>query len=168
MKVTREPLRVKVRGRFGCRRVLVDECCHVFRVEDLYHQIIRERRTNPPGTRGYVDAVVKCGPEWRLAFVWTRNRIWTLGRPFYVCPRCNCRATRLYVPSVQLRPECRRCWGLTYASRARTNYKRRAFGFMMRVMGMSASEWARMDTAERRQNSRAVARARYAARREFL
>jgi hypothetical protein len=81
MQVTREPLRVRVRGRFGCRRVLVDECCHVFRVEDLYHQIIRERRTNPPGTRGYVDAVVKCGPEWRLAFVWTRNRIWTLGRP---------------------------------------------------------------------------------------
>jgi hypothetical protein len=161
MHLTREALRGWISGRWGPRRVRVTECAAVFRAEELYDRIVRARRVNPPGARGYMETSADA-PEWRLAFDGTANRQWTLGRLFYLCPRCASRATRLYAPTVEDRPECRRCWGLTYSSRLRTNYKGRPF------CGISASEWARSETAERRQAARAAARERYMGRRQYL
>jgi hypothetical protein len=48
------------------------------------------------------------------------------------------------------------------------NYKRKPAGWLSVVLGISMSEWARMETAERRRKKQAEARARYRERRAFF
>jgi hypothetical protein len=59
-------------------------------------------------------------------------------------------------------------WGLTYSTRTKMNYKRKPAGWLSVVLGISMSEWARMETAERRRKKQAEARARYRERRAFF
>jgi hypothetical protein len=169
MQVTREPLRAWVSGRWRRRRARVTESASALTAERVYEQLIREGRTTAPvGFGGRISWTIPSGPMWEIAFERTRNQVWALGRLFLLCPRCQRRATRLYVPSVVARPECRRCWGLTYSTRTKMNYKRKPAGWLSVVLGISMSEWARMETAERRRKKQAEARARYRERRAFF
>jgi hypothetical protein len=108
MQVTREPLRAWVSGRWR-RRARVTESASALTAERVYEQLIREGRTTAPvGFGGRISWTIPSGPMWEIAFERTRNQVWALGRLFLLCPRCQRRATRLYVPSVVARPECRR------------------------------------------------------------
>lgn len=121
MNVTRDALRVSCGSRWGRRRVRVTECAFVLRAETLYDQRIREGHPLAPGDRGRVRVRVAGRP---LAAEWTAvpNRLWVHGRVFLRCARCGDRVSRLYLPTLQSPGlECRRCLGLTYASRTRSN-----------------------------------------------
>jgi hypothetical protein len=121
-----ERLRVWVAtGRWGARRVRTDECACVLRAEELYARLVKDERVDRAGEEGRVDVSIPAEGQvrhWAVTWHSRANRIWSRGRLFFACPRCSCRVARLYVPIPELRPECRRCWGLTYHSRARANY----------------------------------------------
>jgi len=154
---TPEHLRVYAAGRWGVRRVRVSEC-RVIRAESLYDQMLRGGRPPTPGARG--EAVQ--GP-YRVSWESVENRVWAFGRLFLRCRRCGNRATRLYAPTPTCEPECRECWGLTYETRTRGNYKRRGNG-LLRAIGLTSRDWTMMDTEERRAEARKEARVRYAER----
>ena len=126
MRRTPERLRVSVpAGRWGARRVRTDECACVLRAEELYARLLKDDRADGPGAEGRVEVSIPAEGRlrhWDLAWHLRPNRVWSRGRLFFRCPRCSCPAARLYAPVTELRPECRRCWGLTYESRARRNY----------------------------------------------
>lgn len=99
----------------------MDECAFVVKAEDVFTVLLEGGRagTVQPGATGeasmrFGDAVVVAGWEVR------RNAVWTGGRLFFRCRRCARLAARLYVPRAGLSAWCRRCWGLTYSSRALT------------------------------------------------
>jgi hypothetical protein len=109
-----ERLRVSIpAGRWGSRRVRVGECATVARAEDVYS------RVNDDRGRGAFELEIPGVRSWVIGWELRPNNVWARGRLFLICPRCDTRATRLYAPLSELRPECRRCWGLTYESRAR-------------------------------------------------
>jgi hypothetical protein len=106
------------------------------------------------------------GQEWEVQRQLRPNPVWRLGRLFLCCPRCSRHCARLYMPVGHLRPECRRCWGLTYDSR-RANYRRALTGFLGE-QGISSSAWERSATLERRRAQRASSAARQDARHHLL
>lgn len=167
MNQTPAYLRVYASGRWGARRVRVSECPVVMRAEHLYDQLIKDGRPPRPGASGesiYTISDKKRGDtQYRASWEVRANRVWAFGRAFYVCPRCEKRATRLYIPTLGSRPECRECWGLTYATRTMGNYSRRGCG-LLAAFGLTSRDWTMMETVERRAEARKAARRRYAAR----
>ena len=130
-------------GRFGPRRVRVNECWHVLKAENL-------------GGR-------KAETHWEIV----QNAVWRRGRVFLRCPRCSGRCTRLYLPLETSWLACRKCWGLTYPSRALQNYKNtrwggRQFAWMF---GTTQRDWALMTTNDRRKERRRRSRDRWNERR---
>src|SRR5204863_3725997 len=116
-------------GRWGRRRVRVTECRAVLTAETLYTFLLRDDpATLEAGTHAIVrwtvrdtshphvlDRCVELECEVRP------NAVWRFGRVFLRCPNCGRLATRLYLPTADVEPACRRCWGLTYESRQRRN-----------------------------------------------
>jgi hypothetical protein len=83
------------------------------------------------------------------------------GRIFLVCPRCSRRVTRVYVPTSNADPRCRRCWGLSYESQKR-NYRTRG------LLGSLLGSWAEGETVLTRERHRIAAEKRYAERRAIM
>ena len=81
-----------------------------------------------------------------------QNAVWRHGRAFFRCSRCSRLCTRLYLPLPESSLACRRCFGLTYASRTLSNYKASLWGRGMfaRMFGTSQRDWAYQATADRR------------------
>ena len=158
-------------GRWGPRRVRVSECWAVLRAEDVYTSLLRDDparmtagvRSRVRGTLGWTlpgrrgtDTT-----EWELR----PNAVWRFGRVFLRCPRCSRPATRLYVPTEDTRPACRRCWGLTYESRQRRTYRagRSRWGLIF-----SPIVYAMLRADDAREERATAAEKRYAERREIL
>jgi len=166
MNRTRERPRAWVSsGRFGIRRVRVSECYLVFKAEAVYDSMLAEGLLPVPNTHGEALFSPSTGSSFRVSWEARRNDIWRHGRIFLRCPACGGRATRLYVPCTGASAECRQCWGLTYASRTLTSYRRRG-GFLFRHTGVSPSAWAQFATLGRRKERRRAALRKYAERRE--
>jgi hypothetical protein len=153
-------------GRWGRRRTRVSECVYILRAEHAYTTLLKARPELAPGDVAGLSVTVD-GRVLEAACVVVANRVWRRGRVFLVCLKCERRATRLYLPTLDS-PQlaCRRCWGLTYDSRTLRNYKDRGpvcFGlrFSHRMLAHSLTESDR----ERR---REAAEERYAQRRRAL
>jgi hypothetical protein len=156
-------------GRWGPRRIRTNECWATLRAEDVYDGLLREDAPAvKPGTRDRVtykfnDRDVTTGWEIRP------NAIWRRGRVFLCCPRCGQRCTRLYMPLQDSWLACRRCWGLTYASRTLQNYKdslwgSRQFAWMF---GTTQRDWAYSTTDEKRRKLLKRSRGRWQERKRY-
>ena len=150
-------------GRWGPRRVHVGQCAAILPAELVYGRLICDRESFGPGSVLALSWAPEgaSGRRWTLEAEILSNAVWRRGRLFFRCPRCERRATRLYVPVVGLEPRCRRCWGLNYESQS-WSYK--PTGFLGALLGPVAHQ----TTETRRQERREAARARYAVRRQFL
>ena len=153
-------------GRWGPRRVRTAECWATLVAEEVYDFLCRDALLiMRAGARGELtwrvgDRILLV--KWELR----ANRVWRFGRAFLRCPVCGRLATRLYLPTVDVRsPACRSYWGLSYQSRQQ-NY-RDDVG-LLRQLGLSARAFARRETGLRRECSRQAARARVERRRELL
>ena len=141
-------------GRFGRRRIRVNQCWLTLKAEESYDSAVRLRQEI--GERRTFN--VSCGSqEWRVETQLLPNRIWRHGRMFFVCQQCRNRATRLYVPSQGLDMRCRSCWGLSYESRSWSYHP----GFMgwSRDVCLATTESRREERKARsriRQNARSV------------
>jgi hypothetical protein len=89
---------------------------------------------------------------------------------FLKCARCERRCTRLYLPLATSSLACRRCWGLSYTSQQRYNYKDGLWGrgVLALMLGITQREWALGLTDERRSERRQLACERCAMRRGHL
>jgi hypothetical protein len=154
-------------GRWGPKRVRVTQCWAVLRAEDVYTGLLRTAsgRTQP-GERGEV-AWSPDGKREPVSVSWElqANAVWRFGRLFLRCPRCQRRATRVYVPTEHAFAACRRCWGLTYESRQERSYKpgRSRWGLIL-----SPLAYALCRANDARQARAAAAAKRHAERREIL
>lgn len=153
-------------GRWGPRRVRTTECWGVLRAEACYGALLDRRGfVFGPGTHGVA--------HWKLrrrrvkaTFVVRENAVWRLGRVFFECPECRQRVTRLYAPLEASPLACRRCWGLTYDSRTRQNYKDSQWGrgSSAKAFGTTQRDWAHQATWDARRASRDARARRWAAR----
>ncbi len=109
------------RARWGCRRLRVTECATVLTAELVYDWLL-DRDVCAPGWSGTVLCRAS-GIPLRCRVVVLPNALWKAGRVFLICDLCNRRCTRLYQPTTALPLACRRCWGLTYDSTQKGNYK---------------------------------------------
>jgi hypothetical protein len=149
-------------GRWGPRRARVEQCV-TLRAELVYDQMIRDKETFGPGSRATLTwTPYRSDKPWDIRAEILANSVWRCGRIFLRCPRCERRATRLYVPVVNVEPRCRRCWGLSYESQS-WSYRPRAH-FFGRLFGPVAYS----TTIARRRERREAARTRQRARRDFL
>lgn len=106
-------LAISCGGRFGRRRVRVNQCWLILRAEETYDAIPESV------TKEHHTFTVRCdGGQWRVTAELRPNPIWRLGRLFYRCSQCGNLATRLYVPRPELDMRCRTCWGLSYESKS--------------------------------------------------
>jgi hypothetical protein len=144
-------------GRWGPRRARVQQCV-TLAAELVYDDMVRKGETFGPGSRAWLTWTPHDdnGTSWTIAAEVRANAVWRRGRLFFRCPKCDRRATRLYVPLEGTQPQCRRCWGLSYESQSRS-YK--ATG-VLAALGPVAYY-----TTDARDERREAARARYAARR---
>lgn len=111
-------------GRWGPKRVRVTQCWAVLKAEDVYTGLLRANASRTrPGERGWCDWELSGREPIRVAWELRPNAVWRFGRVFLTCPRCQGRATRIYLPTGQAAAACRRCWGLSYTSRQERNYK---------------------------------------------
>lgn len=118
-----------------------------------------------PGARGEANVTVqkrKLTASWEIR----PNKVWRNGRVFLICPRCERRCTRLYLPVVTSWLACRTCWGLTYASRTLQNYKDSPYGRgrFARLFPTTQRDWALMTTSEKRTKAMAASQTRWEAR----
>ena len=145
-------------GRWGYRRARVEDCHFTLAAEALYTQLISEVPELSPGLGGLVAV-----SGWQLQWEVRANAVWRFGRVFLRCPVCSQRATRLYMPTPGARFACRRCWGLSYASR-QNSYKLTGWSAVLGTMGASQSHLAResrkIASAERQEARRAILRQR--------
>ena len=156
-------------GRWGRRRVRVSECWAVTRVEELYTALLRlDASSIRPGARDVVFCKTRGGKAVAAGWEVTENSVWQRGRLFLLCARCDRRCTRLYQPVLDSPPRCRRCWGLTYASRTLLNYKDSLWGrgTFAKLFGTTQRDWAYQTTAQARVARRSASRERWAARRK--
>lgn len=170
LRVPPNELRVYACGNRGRHRVRVTQCWAVLRAEDVYTALLRDNLSRlRPGAAGTATWHVE-GRELNTSWEVRQNAVWRRGRVFLRCARCNSRCTRLYVPLADSSLECRRCWGLTYASRTLQNYKDSVWGrgVFARVFGVTQRDWALERTDENRFERRERSRERWATRREFL
>jgi len=98
------------------------------------------------------------------------NSVWRGGRVFLRCRKCDRRCTGLYLPRADTSLARRRCWGLTYESRSRRNYKDTLYGRgrYARMWGETQRERAFLATLERRAEHRERSRQRCAERRKYF
>ena len=86
-------------GRFGPRRVRVNECWHVLRAEELYTEMLAHDASKiAPGARGTAHLHRrrrKVEAQWEVL----QNAVWPLGRVFLRCPRCSGRCTSSLPPA---------------------------------------------------------------------
>jgi hypothetical protein len=151
-------------GRWGRRRARVSECYGVVRAEEAYTDLLRAGAPLAPGWSTDMD--VRLGGEtFSVSFCVLPNAGWRCGRLFMVCAGCDRRCTRLYWPVASfLYLACRRCFGLTFASRTKRNYKSRRvdrFGFTYRDV-------ANLEAIGERDRRARASRARQEARRPYL
>jgi hypothetical protein len=157
-------------GRWGPRRTRVSECYSVLRAEDVYTALLKDgTRLIAPGGRGtatYSLEARQLSAEWTIR----ANAVWTCGRVFLICGRCNRNSTRLYVPTQDSWPACRRCWGLTYTSRTLHNYKESIWGrgAFAKAFRTSQRDWSVMATHDTRLEWRRRSRERWNERRRLL
>jgi hypothetical protein len=155
-------------GRWGPRRTRVTECWATLRAEDFYTALLgRPGEKVSPGSHGSVSCTLRDRPltaDWELR----QNAVWRFGRLFLKCPRCARRATRLYWPLETSWLACRRCYGLSYNSRALNNYKDSLWGRgeFARAFGTTQRQWAYERTDEGRSERQKASRERWATRRE--
>jgi hypothetical protein len=128
-------------GRWGRRRTRVTECWAVVWAEELYTELLRSGGGPVrPGSCG--RAVWKFeGQDHAADWEIRANAVWRHGRVFLRCPACSRLATRLYLPTAHAWLACRRCWGLTYHSRTKNNYKE--------LRGSRSGLWAFLDSSPR-------------------
>jgi hypothetical protein len=152
-------------GRWGYRRVRVSECAAVLTAEHLYTLLLRIDGPHVhPGMRGQAEWTLG-GVSHRVGFELRPNAVWRFGRVFLVCPHCETRATRLYVPTTDARPECRRCWGLTYSTRQFRNYKDVG---LFSTLGLTARSFAESEAETVREQRREAASKRSEERRAIV
>src|SRR5262245_28423096 len=90
-------------GRWGPRRIRVEEAGATLRAETAYDCLIRDAlAVMRPGAIGELawrvgDRVLPV--KWELR----ANHVWQFGRAFLHCPVCGRLATRLYLPVPQAR-----------------------------------------------------------------
>jgi hypothetical protein len=147
-------------GRWGRRRVRVEQCWAVVRTEDLYGRMLHSDLK--AGSSAGVEVHVALQNSnlvsaWHLTVELVPNRIWRIGRLFLLCPRCSRRATRLYVPLSGDEPKCRCCWGLNYESQSWSYHG----DWWQRLSCYSTSD-------NKREAARRAARKRYVTRRRAL
>ena len=154
---------VSCRGRWGRRRARVEQCAVTIRAEVVYDRLIRDGVSFGPGWAASFTWVPSgaAGHWWHVAAEVVPNAVWRRGRLFLRCQHCRRRATRLYVPVVDVEPRCRRCWGLNYQCQS-WSYK--PSGGAPGTLGPVAY----LTTAEKRDERLAASWARYAARRETV
>jgi hypothetical protein len=137
--------------------VRVTQCWALCTAEAVYTELLRggidNRREGACGSVNWSPPGRSVTVEWELR----ANAVWRFGRLFLRCPRCERRATRIYLPTPEAWPACRRCWGLTYESRQLRNYH-----------GDSSWAWAGWAAFHARENRAVAAAKRYAERRAIL
>ena len=114
-----------------------------------------------------------CGRlKWKIdgethAFHWESraNAVWRHGRVFLRCNGCSRLATRLYLPDPDTFLACRRCWGLTYESQTKRNYKEARPGGLSAQLGVSPRSIAHDQTMAERERQAAASWLRWAERR---
>jgi hypothetical protein len=156
-------------GRWGHRRTRVNECFSVLSAETVYTEMLRSGPQRvPPGGVGTVTYTLERG-EYTASFEIRQNAVWRYGRVFLRCCRCGERCTRLYLPLETSQLACRKCWGLSYASRTLSNYKDSLWGrgWIARMFGTTQRDWAYERTGDRRQARRKASIERWAIRREY-
>lgn len=156
-------------GRWGRRRTRTGECWATLRAEEWHTALLHDVNKVGPGARGTATCTIgdrTVTAAWEMR----QNAIWRHGRTFLICPRCAGRCTRLYLPLPDSWLACRRCWGLTYASRTLQNYKDSLWGrgVFARIFGTSQRDRALSTSAERREERREGSRKRWAARRRYM
>ena len=157
-------------GRWGRRRTRTNECWAVLRAEDVYTSLLkRDARSVCPSAHGGATYAIE-GHEFSFQWEVRQNGVWRRGRVFLRCPRCSLRCTRLYMPLEDSWVACRRCWGLTYASRTLQNYKESLWGrgALARMFGTTQRDWAFSATYDNRKERRQKSRNRWAQRRRYL
>lgn len=164
--VSREDAAATCSGRWGPRRVRVTQCWATLTAEAIYTELLRDDPAKmQPGRRGSLNWTL---PGLSLSLDWElrANAVWRFGRLFLRCPGCDRLATRIYVPAANLRPACRRCWGLTYESRQHRNYKDR--GTFLAHLGFTHRTDAHFQTLGARARRTEACLERWAERREVL
>ena len=157
-------------GRWGARRICVSECWTVLRAEEVYTALLLDDASRVrPGARGSTTYTAE-GREFTASWEVRQNAVWRRGRVFLQCPKCDKRCTRLYLPLRDSWLACRCCWGLTYTSRARQNYKSSLVGRgrFARIFATSQRDWAFVATYEKRKEQLEASRERWATRRRYL
>jgi len=151
-------------GRWGPRRVRIGECAAALTAEDTFDVLLSEPRVKMcVGAHGELlwrvaEQVLKL--EWALR----ANSFSRIGRLHLRCPACSRLVRRLYLAVAGMKTAaCRSCLGLSYVSRS-LNY--RDVG-PLRWLGMSSRDFAKRETALKRQAARQAARRR-ADRRRYL
>jgi hypothetical protein len=147
-------------GRWGPRRIRVTECAFVLRAETVYTVLLCDPHRLCPGARGSATVSVRgfmLTADWQIR----ANAVWRFGRVFLRCARCERLATRLYMPTASSWLACRRCWGLTYESRQRANYKDVG---RFSALGLTCRSLAKSQTISERERRSAAAAERFAER----
>lgn len=157
-------------GRWGPRRVRTNEC-HVVRAEELYTTLLREAAKGHrigPGSAGTANYLL-CGHSLTASWEIRANPIWRFGRVFFRCARCGRLCSRLYLPLADLDLRCRRCYGLSYASRTLQNYKDSLWGNrrFAAIFGTTQRDWAYLMTHDRQAANRQSCAERQLARRRY-
>jgi hypothetical protein len=150
-------------GRWGRRRTRVGECSYVLKAEDCYTALLRDDIDRvKPSARGEVTLTVS-GHQLAAGWEIRPNHVWRNGRLFLICPRCLHRCTRLYLPLPTSWLACRKCWGLTYASRTLQNYKDSPFGRgrFARLFPTTQRAWSFMTTSKKRKLCLEASQARW-------
>ena len=139
------------------------------RAVDFYEALVRVRPEDLRVGRSARLDFELAGREFTIQVEVTRNHVWRFGRLMLRCFNCGHRCTRLYLPTEACDLRCRRCWGLTYASRTLRNYKDGLWGrgLLARLGGVTQRDWAYMETDAGRRLSREASRGRSAARRHI-
>jgi len=146
-------------GRWGPRRVRVEECWAILTAETAYTRLLTDPGAIHVGSRGTVTYALG-GRLVTVPFEICANAVWRYGRVFLRCPRCSSRATRVYLPRSDSWPACRRCWGLTYSSRMADYKLRGPFAYL--------GSWGEAATVLARERRREASAKRWAERRAVL
>lgn len=158
-------------GRWGGRRVRTNECVRVD-AEGVYDKLIQQAAQGHPlgpGSQGTVTYRLQ-GRLKTVSWEVRPNAVWKFGRVFFCCPRCSRRCARLYLPLPECDLACRRCYGLSYASKTLQNYKDSIWGRsrLAKMFQTTQRDWAYESTDERRKNRKNASSERRRKRRRYL
>jgi len=158
-RLTDRDVRVWIHGRWGPRRVRVEECWSILTAERVYTSLLADPDAIRVGRGGELQYTVG-GRTVSVRFEIRENAVWRFGRVFLLCPMCSRRATRIYLPSESSPAGCRVCWGLSYDSR-KADYKARGpFAWL--------GSWGKAETVLAKERRAQASARRYAERRALL